>query len=231
MTNAVAYLRCSTDKQAEQGLTLEVQESKVRAYAALYDIHLVTIIVDAGASAKTLDRAGLQQALMMLKTGAADALLVMKLDRLSRSVADLGVLVEKYFQRAALLSVTEQLDTRSAGGRLCLNLLASVAQWERETIGERTSYAMQAKKEKGERVGAVPFGFVLDADAKRLRAVEAEQHAITLARRLRADGLSLRQVAERLEDEGHLARSGRRLAPEQVRRLTASQASESQAAL
>jgi hypothetical protein len=69
----------------------------------------------------------------MLKEGEAEALLVVKLDRLTRSVVDLGTLVERYFApgKAALLSVGEQIDTRSAAGRLVLNVLASVSQIER----------------------------------------------------------------------------------------------------
>ena len=77
----------------------------------------------------------------MLKAGDAEALLVVKLDRLTRSVVDLGTLVERYFApgKAALLSVGEQIDTRSVAGRLVLNVLASVSQWEREAIGDRTA--------------------------------------------------------------------------------------------
>ncbi len=120
MTRTVAYLRVSTDKQAEHGVSLAAQEEKVRAYASLYDLDLVDVVVDAGASAKTLDREGLNRALAMLDGGDADALLVVKLDRLTRSVRDLGDLVERYFanDRAALLSVSEQIDTRSAYRRV-----------------------------------------------------------------------------------------------------------------
>ena len=83
---------------------------------------------------------GLQRALALLKTGPVEALLVVKLDRLTRSVVDLGQLIETYFApgKAALMSVAEQIDTHSAAGRLVLNILASVSQWERETIAERT---------------------------------------------------------------------------------------------
>jgi DNA invertase Pin-like site-specific DNA recombinase len=113
------------------------------------------MVVDAGESAKTLDRPGLQRALGTLKRGEADALLVVKLDRLTRSVVDLGSLVERYFApgKAALLSVGEQIDTRSAAGRLVLNVLASVSQWEREAIAERTATAMQHKARQGEYAG------------------------------------------------------------------------------
>ena len=150
-TKTIAYLRVSTDKQADKGISLEAQEEKARAYASLYDLDLIEVIIDAGESAKTLDRPGLQRTLNMLKTGKADALLVVKLDRLTRSVVDLGKLIETYFApgKAALMSVSEQIDTRSAAGRLVLNILASVSQWERETIGERTRDAMQHKQANG----------------------------------------------------------------------------------
>jgi site-specific DNA recombinase len=218
-TRAVAYVRVSTDKQADAGVSLEAQEAKIRAYASVYDLDLVEVIVDAGASAKTLDRPGLTRVLSMLKRGEVDAVVVMKLDRLTRSVADLGTLVDRYFQKAALLSVSEQIDTRTAGGRLVLNVLASVAQWEREAIGERTSVAMQHKASKGERVGAIPYGFALAADGVALVAIEAEQAVLTEARTLRAAGLSLRAVATELARRGFVARGGRVFAAEQVRRM------------
>lgn len=110
-TRAIGYVRVSTDKQADHGISLDAQRAKIEAYASLYDLDLIEVIVDAGASAKTLDRPGLQRALTLLKSGKADALIVVKLDRLTRSVSDLGTLVEKHFQKAALLSVAEQIDT------------------------------------------------------------------------------------------------------------------------
>src|SRR5437899_402380 len=96
-TRTVAYLRVSTDKQADHGISLDAQRAKAEAYATLYDLDLVEVIVDAGVSAKTLDRPGLTRALAMLRSGKADAVLVVKLDRLTRSVRDLGDLVERYF--------------------------------------------------------------------------------------------------------------------------------------
>ena len=126
-TIAVGYIRVSTEKQADTGHSLEAQVAKLKAYAALYELELVELVVDAGASAKSMNREGLQRALGMLESGKANALLVVKLDRLTRSVRDLGNLLERYFSRGenALLSVSEQIDTRSAGGRLTLNLLVA----------------------------------------------------------------------------------------------------------
>jgi site-specific DNA recombinase len=223
-TRTVAYLRVSTDKQADRGVSLEAQRAKVESYAALYDLTLVAIEVDAGESAKSLARPALERTLSMLKAGKADALLVVKLDRLTRSVRDLCDLVDRYFRdgRRALLSVSEQVDTRSAAGRMVLNVLSSVSQWEREAIGERTAAAMQHKQAAGEYIGgAAPYGYQLAADGARLAPIAAEQAVITEARKLRAAGLSLRKVAEALDARGLRARNGRRFAPAQVARLVA----------
>ena len=219
-TKAVAYVRVSTEKQADAGQSLEAQQAKVTAYAGLYDLELVEVIVDAGESAKSLNRPGLTRALAMLKSGQAEALVVVKLDRLTRSVRDLGELVDRYFAngKAALLSVSEQIDTRSAGGRLVLNVLASVSQWEREAIGERTAAVMQHKAAAGEYTGGrAPYGFRVEAG--RLVRVEAEQAVLAAARDAAAKGLSLRAIALVLEERGFLSRVGKAFAPTQIARL------------
>jgi len=222
MTRAIAYLRVSTDKQADHGVSLAAQRAKCEAYAGLYDLELVEVIEDAGGSAKTLQRDGLQRALALLDAGTADALVVAKLDRLTRSTRDLGTLLDRYFsKRCDLLSVSEQVDTRSAGGRLVLNVLMSVAQWEREAIGERTSTALQYKRTRGERVGAIPYGSQLAADGVHLLPHEGEQQVITAVRELRAAGLSLRAIASELSTRGLYTRKGRTFAATQVNRMLA----------
>ena len=219
----VAYLRVSTDKQADRGVSLEAQRARVEAYAMLYELELVAVIEDAGASAKSLDRPGLDRALAMLRRGEADGLLVVKLDRLTRSVRDLGTLVERC-QRESwdVLSVSEQIDTASAAGRLVLNVLMSVAQWEREAIGERTADAMAHKREQGEYCGGEPpYGWAVAACGVRLEAHPVEQDALRIAHELRAAGLSLRAVGARLEAAGLLPRNGRAWHPQTVKVLLA----------
>jgi DNA invertase Pin-like site-specific DNA recombinase len=221
-TRAVAFVRVSTEKQADAGQSLEAQRAKVAAYASLYDLELVEVVVDAGVSAKTLNRPGLARALAMLKTGEAEALVVVKLDRLTRLVCDFGDLVEWYFAdgESALLSVSEQIDTRSAGGRLVLNVLASVSQWEREAIGERTSAVMQHKAAHGEYTGGrAPYGW--EVFGGELVEVEAEQAVLRAAREAAAQGLSLRAIARVLESRGFVTRTGKPFAPTQVSRLVA----------
>lgn len=209
-TRTIAYVRVSTDKQAEHGVSLEAQRAKVEAYAALYDLDLVAVEIDAGVSAKSLDRPALARALAELEAGRADALLVVKLDRLTRSVRDLGELVERCTREGwALLSVSDAIDTRTAAGRLVLNVLASVAQWEREAVGERTKAALDHKRSRGEVAGTVPYGLRLAADGVHLEAEPAEAAAVELVRELRADGVSIRQIAERLNAKGAPCRGGR----------------------
>ena len=199
-TRTIAYIRVSTDKQADAGVSLDAQRAKVEQYAALYDLDLVAVKVDAG---------------------EADALLVVKLDRLTRSVRDLGDLVARYFdKKVALLSVSEQIDTRTAGGRLVLNVLASVSQWEREVIGERTSVAMRHMQDEGRYIGGnVPYGFHL-VDGELLEH-DAEQQVIASARKLRTAGLTLRAVASELSKRGFTTRSGRAFVHTQVARIAA----------
>jgi site-specific DNA recombinase len=216
---AVGYVRVSTEEQAAQGVSLDAQRAKIEAYCQLYDLELVAVYVDAGASGKSLDREGLQVALGRLREGEAEALVVAKLDRLTRKVADLSVLIEEYFgqgRRFQLLSVSEQVDTRTAAGRLVLNLLATVAQWERETIGERTSTAMKWKRANGQYTGGgVPYGYYLH-DGE-LIPHPVEQSVIRAARHFRERGKSLRGISAALEEAGLKPRLGGVFSPAQVK--------------
>jgi site-specific DNA recombinase len=197
----VIYIRVSTDQQQESGLGLKDQLRKCEAYAAIYDCEVVEVIEEA-ASAKSLRREGLQRALDMIASGEVEGLLIAKLDRLTRSVKDLGGLLEGVFSArgAILLSVSEQIDTRSAAGRLMLNLLSSVSQWEREVIGERTSAALQEKKRQGAILGRLPLG--LKRRGKRIVKVTSEQVSIKRAKTLRASGMRLKDIAATLTAEG-----------------------------
>jgi site-specific DNA recombinase len=209
---AIGYIRVSTEEQATSGLSLRAQRAKVEGYAKLYDLELVDVIADPGESGKSLNRPGLQRALAMLRKGAADGIVIAKLDRLTRSVGDWQTLIDGYFgdkPGKQLFSVADSIDTRTAAGRLVLNVLLSVAQWEREAIGERTRDALQHKIRNGERCGKVRFGYNLAADGIRLIPNKTEQKAIGLMRCLRAAGESLRDIARELNKRGIDTKEGR----------------------
>jgi DNA invertase Pin-like site-specific DNA recombinase len=167
----IGYVRVSTDRQAEQGVSLETQESKIRAMATIHSAELAEVIIDGGESAKSLNRPGLQRLLALINAGQVQAVIVAKLDRLTRSVKDLCNLLELFEKRkVALISVAESLDTTSAAGRLVITIMAAVSQWEREAIGERTRDALRHKRSQGHRVGNIPFGSRLAADGQHLES-------------------------------------------------------------
>lgn len=197
----ILYSRVSTSDQSEHGVSLDSQQVKLKAFAQLHDFHVVDSIVDAGMSAKSLDRPGLQSALGLLRSNQADGLVVVKLDRLTRSISDLQYLILNYFCEKAnkeLFSVNDCIDTRSAGGRLVLNMLSSVSQWERECVSERTREALRHKIASGQRCGKLRYGYDLADDGKMLVPNAGEQAAITLMKSLREDGYSLRRIASEL---------------------------------
>lgn len=168
---AIGYVRVSTEKQADFGVSLEAQSEKGRAMAVVQGAELAEVIIDAGESAKSLNRPGMARLLSLVEAGAVDTVIIAKLDRLTRSVADLAELLKRFERRGvSLVSVVDSLDTRSAAGRLVLNIMVSVSQWEREAIGERTRDAMHHERANGERVGTVPFGYRMAADGLHLEA-------------------------------------------------------------
>ena len=141
------------------------------AYAALYELDLVAMEVDAGVRAKTLQRPALRQALARLKAGEAEALLVVKLDRLTRSVQDLGVLVETYFLAGkwSLMSVSEQIDTRTAAGRMVLHILAAVSQWDARPSASTRPRPWPTSAASANILEASRYGWQLAADVTSTR--------------------------------------------------------------
>ena len=87
---AIGYVRVSTDRQAEQGVSLEAQEAKIRAMATVQGTELLDVIVDGGESAKSLKRPGVERLLAVVNSGKVQAVIIAKLDRLTRSVKDLS---------------------------------------------------------------------------------------------------------------------------------------------
>jgi len=214
------YVRVSTDKQAERGVSLEAQAEKIRAMAVVHGTELAEIIVDGGESAKSLNRPGMARLLAMIDAGEVKTVIIAKLDRLTRSVKDLCTLLERLERRGvALVSVAESLDTGSAAGRLVLNIMTAVSQWEREAIGERTRDAMRHKRSNGERVGNIPYGYRLAADGKHLEDDPGEQTVLAEIQRLRGAGVTLRGIAVALNKQALLTRRGTAWRLESVARI------------
>jgi DNA invertase Pin-like site-specific DNA recombinase len=121
----------------------------------------------------------------------------------------------------SLMSVGEQIDTSSAAGRMVVNILGVIGQWERETIGERTAAALQHKRSRGEFTGGkvAPYGYRLSADGVRIEPEPREQDVVAAARGLHADGLGCRRISLALERRGMVSRTGRPFADTQIARM------------
>ncbi len=215
-SKAIGYTRVSPRDQAASSVSLVSQRMKIEAYATMHDLDLVEVIEDAGYSAKSLDRPGMAELLRLIRGCKVGVVIVAKLDRITRSVRDLGELIE-LFQRSGVefASVADHIDTSTASGRLVLNVMGSVSQWEREAIGERTSEALAVMRSNGRRISRhAPYGYRLNGQGR--IEDEREQKAVQVMRTLRAEGLSLRQIAAELDRQGHHNRSGRRLSAQTI---------------
>jgi len=201
MKKMIAYVRSST---CEQNITLKAQQDKISLWAQLHEVELVDIVVEQ-ASARTLNRPGLVSCLERLGTDC-DGLVVLKLDRLTRSTLGMGQLIQNYFEKYSLVSVVENIDTSTPSGRLVLNVLTSVAQWEVEQTSQRTSTALQQLKKEGAKLGRSPFGYTKKGNAREVN--EDEMNVVREIKTLRAGGNTLQAICDQLNDAGVPTRLG-----------------------
>ena len=157
------YVRESTREQAMNGYNLSDQKKKILYYLKAYETDYELIdYEDGGYSAKSLNRPSLQKLLHDIKIHKVNVVIIHNLDRLTRRIKDLIWLLE-YFQKydVKLISITEKLDTDSASGKFFTYLLCLIAQWEQDTISERTLRGLKESAEQGNYVigGKIPFGF------------------------------------------------------------------------
>lgn len=207
----LGYIRVSTEEQSARGASLDVQTEKIQAYCKMHDLELTEIVNDGGWSARTLKRPGMRRILHDLTRSKRgwNLLIVHKLDRLTRSVKDLGRLIELFDKAgAALASISEHIDATTAGGRLVLNVLGSVSQWEREATAERTAAALQHRRREGRKFCRIaPYGYRWDGNL--MIADPAEQDAIRLMQIMAERGMSLSDIADNLSEMGIAPREAR----------------------
>jgi site-specific DNA recombinase len=206
---AIGYVRVSTEDQAKEGVSLENQREKIQAYSQLKDLDLISIVEDAGLSAKNLRRPGVQKVLKLARMKKIDAVVVYKLDRIFRSTVD-ALETTKNFDRwgVSFHSIEETLDTQSAMGRFFFTLTAALAEMERRIIGERTKAALSHKRKRNEKTGGdIPYGYDLTTGGILVKN-DAEQKVIRWIRRLNKNRYSLRQICRELEQAGYKTKRG-----------------------
>lgn len=210
---AILYVRVSSEEQVRSGLSLEAQRATLASEAERRGWSVAAVLVDEVSAKRGNTRPAFEQALLMLASGKADALLATRLDRLSRSVVDFAALIAAaQDQNWQIVALDLGLDTSTTTGRMIAHILAAVAEAEREVIGQRTSAALVAKRERGENVGrrsTLPFDVVA-----RIRAAKGEAH-------------TLASIAESLNEDGvETGQGGARWYPSTVRAVLVSQAAE-----
>ena len=209
---AVGYIRVSTTEQAEEGVSLEGQETAVRAYCSMRGIQLVELINDAGISAgKPLHRReGGRRVLELVRRKAVGGVVAWKLDRLFRDCADCLSVTGSWDKADVALHLIDMggqaIDTSTAMGRFFLTVMAGAAEMERNLIRERTSAGMAVKKARGESPGQVPYGYRLANDGVRLEANPDEQRRLAAMLTWRSQGLTLQAITHRLNQEAVPAR-------------------------
>lgn len=185
---ALGYCRVSTTEQGDSKAGLEAQERAIRDEVERRGWELVDLRSDVASGKSLRHRPKLGQTLRDLQAGKADALVVAKLDRLSRSVLDFASVMETSQQEKWSLVVLDLgVDTTTTNGKLIAHIMIALAQWERELIGDRTRTALKAVKARGTRLGRPPG--VTDETRR-------------LIRTLRLSGMSWQRIAEMLTHEG-----------------------------
>ena len=180
----VGYLRVST---ADQEHGIDAQRAAIAAEAERRGWE-VTWKEDPGKSGRSLERPAVREALAMLAAGEASALVVSKLDRLTRSVHDFsGLLTTAARECWGVIMLDLGVDTTTPAGKLVANVVAAVAEWERDMIALRTREGLAAARAKGVRLGRPPL---------------VTRDTAESVLRMRAEGLTYRAIADRLNAEG-----------------------------
>ena len=199
--NAFGYVRVSTAGQRDDGVSLDAQEAKIRAWSDLNGYDIGGIYSDAGISGHKTDREGLLEAIGQAKRG--DAIVVYSLTRFARNTRHTLELAETLAKKGVdLVSVSERIDTTTAAGKMIFRMMAVMAEFERDQVSERTSMAMQFKKSQKQRVGSIPYGKRLLEDGVTLVDDEAEQEIVRLVSLLRSSGMTYQAISNELDSRG-----------------------------
>jgi site-specific DNA recombinase len=197
------YCRVSTDEQAREGISLDEQQERLKAYCrAMGWSEEPLLFIDDGYSAKNLDRPELNRLLKEVKKGTISKILVTKLDRLSRRLLDLLKLIDMFQEHnVSFISISESFDTNTPSGRLTLQVLGAVAEFERERIRERVFENMLHAARQGKWLTQSPYGYRLQN--KELVIYEPEAQIVRNVYDWYLNkGLGYYAIAKKLNEEG-----------------------------
>jgi site-specific DNA recombinase len=199
------YIRVSTSEQVTEGMSLEAQESKIRALADANDATVVEIVREEGVSGSKLlaDRPGGQKVAKLLdaRRPGSDAVVVVRMDRLGRDAAEQIALLKRFRAgKVGLVAISQHIDLVTPHGRAMAQIGAVFAELERALIAERTAETLADMRSQGRVYNHAPFGW--DADGDYLVANPSEQAILARLVELRRQGLDYLKIATALNEEG-----------------------------
>ncbi|MBU4311322.1 MAG: recombinase family protein, partial [Candidatus Omnitrophica bacterium] len=210
--NVAVYIRVSTEDQAKEGYSLEVQREYLVSFAAHENYEVFKVYCDDGISAYSTRRLALQQLLADAKAKRFELVLVHKIDRFSRNLKDLLMLVDELSSYGVgFKSATEPFDTTTSAGKLMFQQLGSFAEFERNRIAERVFPGMIKGVQQGNWQGArfAPFGYTYNKIKKLLETEEREANIVKLIYTMYLSGKSTHDIAAYLDKKGYKTRTGK----------------------
>ena len=204
MRSAIAYIRVSSEEQADSGLGLDAQRERIEAYCKMKEVRLAQVFEDAGVSgAKPLSTRPAGSGLLTHARRFKAVVVVAKFDRLFRSVADAAQTIADFNRRGIeLVAIAEGFDMTNPYGRAMAQMASVFAELERAMIRERTRAALEVKRRRCERISRhAPFGWDFGPGGVLIEN-PAQQHGLCRIKALRAKGTSIRDIAAALTREG-----------------------------
>ncbi|MCI9093373.1 MAG: recombinase family protein [Coprobacillus sp.] len=202
------YARVSTNEQAKEGYSIDAQIRKGKSYVELFEMEVesIKIYLDEGKSAGSLKRKSLQELLKAVEGGEIDTIIINKLDRLSRDVINIYYLIEFFIEHNCdLISIGDNLDIKSATGRVVVGILAVLAQFERDQDKERTEVATIEMLDQGlYPFAGSPYGYSKDKE-KKLSINESEAKIIVRIVNHLIEGIPLAKIVDDINDEYQLS--------------------------
>ena len=196
------YIRVSTEDQAREGFSLGEQEEKLRQLCKYKDFEIYKVYKDAGISAKNMkDRPAFQQMLEDMKAGKLNYIVAYKLDRVTRSVRDLEVLISTLEQyHCYLICDRDDVNTSTANGRFFVRMLTVLSQLEIEIVSERTKFGLNGAIKAGHIPGQCPLGYYRDKD-KSLKVDITTKELVLRIFEMYLEGKSYQTIANILNEE------------------------------
>ncbi|WP_146553785.1 recombinase family protein [Rummeliibacillus sp. SL167] len=209
ISKVAIYARVSTEEQAKEGFSIAAQLQTLRQYAQVYNWEIVDEYVDEGISGKSVKgRPEMKRLIRDVENERFDAVLVWKISRLSRNMLETLMLLDKFEKyNVKFISYSENFDTSSPIGRLVLQIMASIAEMERNTLAENVKLGMKQRALEGRWNGGVVFGY--DTVKKELVINEKEAEVVQLIFHMYANGKGLRAISNHLNKAGYKTKRNR----------------------